>query len=383
MTAGRAAAGHGGGNGPVDLDVHGHVGIRLLDATAGDVATVIRQLGPICAALEREPDITVRFVDRIEASGAMTYVGLRDGGFTDHEFYVLRGKANVAGRVHIPFADVGGRCHVECERHLPAVPLLLPIVNLTALAKGVLPLHASAFVHDGTGVLVTGWSKGGKTELLLSATEHGARYLGDEWIYISPTLDMHGVPEPIRLWHWQLRQLPRVWRRLPQRTRTRLGLLHEAARVLGRLGEGNGSAAASVLRRLAPVVGRQAYVQVPPLELFGHNGTVARHHLDCLVLVTSHDSSRTELRPVEARHVARRMMASLAEEREPFMAYYRQFRFAFPERSSPVVEQAAELEEKLLTSMLSGLPTWQLSHPYPVNIAELAPPVLAALAQVG
>ena len=35
---------------------------------------------------------------------------------------------------------------------LPAVPLLIPIVNLTALANGALPMHASAFTHDGVGV---------------------------------------------------------------------------------------------------------------------------------------------------------------------------------------------------------------------------------------
>jgi len=54
------------------------------------------------------------------------------------------------------------------------VPHLLAVINLTALAKGVLPLHASAFTYRGLGVLATGWAKGGKTETLLEFAWLGA-----------------------------------------------------------------------------------------------------------------------------------------------------------------------------------------------------------------
>ncbi len=59
-------------------------------------------------------------------------------------------------------------CEIVCERGRARVPLLTANVNLVVLGNGALPLHAAAFRFDGTGVLVTGWSKGGKTETLLA-----------------------------------------------------------------------------------------------------------------------------------------------------------------------------------------------------------------------
>ena len=59
----------------VDYDLHGLAGIRLIDASAGDVAAVTRQLGPIQASLTREPDIIIRFVDRLPASSSSCYLG--------------------------------------------------------------------------------------------------------------------------------------------------------------------------------------------------------------------------------------------------------------------------------------------------------------------
>lgn len=66
----------------VDFDLHGYVGIRLLDARENDVAKVRRQLGPLQSPLAREPDITVRFVDRLD-HGPLTYVGWQESGFDE------------------------------------------------------------------------------------------------------------------------------------------------------------------------------------------------------------------------------------------------------------------------------------------------------------
>jgi len=332
------------------------------------------------APLDRDPDIVVTFADRVDPGRRLTYVGVGDVGFSGDSFYVLRGKANTPGRARIPMQDVGDLCEIVCERGLPAVPLLLPIVNLTALAKGLLPLHATAFLLSGRGVLATGWSKGGKTELLLAGSGVGARYVGDEWVYLTPDGSMFGVPEPIRLWRWQLDQLPEVRRRLTRRERLRLrGLgavttaLRSAASVPG--------AASSVLRRAEPILARQLYVQVPPARLFDDHGTVASAQLDRLVFVTSHEPPKVSLTEVDPHEVARRMLASLQEEREPFMAYYRQFRFACPDLSSPIVEKAAAVEQRLMERALTGRQAWHLGHPYPVEIRSLVTPLLHLIGQ--
>ena len=166
----------------VDLDLHGIVGIRLLDAQERDVRTVVRQIGPLVRPLDGEPDIVVRFVDELPDAGRMTYAGWPDCAATDEDFYLLRGREGVAARTLLPVDDVGSRCEIVCERRAGHVPHLLAVINMTALRRGVLPLHASAFTYRGVGVLATGWGKGGKTEVLLALAARGARYVGDEWV---------------------------------------------------------------------------------------------------------------------------------------------------------------------------------------------------------
>jgi hypothetical protein len=105
--------------------------------------------------LERDPDIVIRFVDSLPVPSRIRYLGVDDAGFTDHAFLVLRG--------------------------LLQVPLLIPILNLTVLGKGTLPLHASAFSYRDTGFVATGWSRSGKPEVLLGFMANGASYVSDEF----------------------------------------------------------------------------------------------------------------------------------------------------------------------------------------------------------
>jgi hypothetical protein len=363
---------------PHDFDLHGIVGVRLVDALPRDVATVRRQLGPIEAPLHREPDITVRFVDEV-ASAPLTLVGVGDSGFVDDSFFVLRGRGGAQGRALIPLDRVGGSVEIVCERRLPAVPLLLAIVNLTALAKGVLPLHATAFTSGSHGVLVAGWSKGGKTEALLGCMLADARYVGDEWVYLTDDGRMLGVPEPIRVWSWQLAQLPDVRRSRRIGERARLSAWDRLA-GLAALGGRAGVPGSSVLRRAAPILERQAYLQLPPAELFGQDRVSLHGRLDVVVLVMSQEADETNSRRADPQEVAERMRASLEEERHPLMTYYRHFRYAFPGRENPLLANAAELEAKLLEAALRDRPCVAISHPYPCDIRSLGETVLAAVA---
>jgi hypothetical protein len=363
----------------VDFDLHGFVGVRLLEPRQRDVTAITRQLGPIVGTLSREPDITVRFVDDLPEPRGMTYAGWPDTAGTDDAFYVLRGRDGVAARTLLPVESIGGRCEIVCERRAGAVPHLVAIINLTALANGVLPLHASAFVHEGAGVLATGWAKGGKTETLLAFAARGARYVGDEWVYLTPDGRMHGLPEPIRLWHWHVKQLPQLRSTLPAGTRARLGVLPQVASSAVALGGALGGMPASVLRRAAPVLRRQAYVQVPPTRLFGEDAIALHGHLDHVLLVASHDRDEVIVEPIPGSSVAARMLASLTEERSPFLEMYRQFRYLFPDRTAAVVEEATAIERRLLQQHMSGRPAHLLRHPYPVRLQALVEPVESVL----
>jgi hypothetical protein len=371
-----------GGTEPhVDFDLHGIVGIRVLDALPGDVATLTRQLGPLTAPLTRRPDITVRFVDELREPLPMTYATWPDTAATEDTFYLLRGKDGVAARTVLPMETVGERCEIVCERRAGHVPHLLAIINMTALRRDVLPLHASAFTYRGIGVVATGWGKGGKTEALLAFAARGAQYVGDEWVYLTPDGGMHGVPEPIRLWNWHIEQLPELRADLPAMTRARLRSLPAVASSAAGLSARLRGMPASVLRRTAPVLRRQAFVQVPPARLFGEDALALHGTVDHVLFVASHDSDEVTIEPIAGASVAAHMLASLEEERGPLLQVYRQFRFLFPGRRSDAIEEASAIEHRLLERYLADRPAHMLRHPYPVDLDSLVAPIEAALGE--
>ena len=363
-----------------DFDLNGIVGIRLLDANRTDLATVAKQLGPLRADLDREPDLTIRFVDQM-TTGPLTYVGMGDTGFNDDGFFVLRGRGNVAAKALIPFGDIGHQPHILCERAMPSVPHLLAIINLTALAKGVLPLHASAFTIGPVGVLVTGWAKSGKTESLLAGMADGGTYIGDEWVYLSPDREMFGLPEPIRLWAWHFDQLPDLLNERPRADRIRLQAW-KTATTMTRGGASSHLPGSRLVRRGAPVIERQAYLQIPPEELFGTDRVALKGHLDSVVLMLSRSAPGIVAGPAGPTEVSGRMLASLADERAPFMAHYRQFRYAFPDQTSAAVDAAHDREGRLLTDLFDGRPAAKVAHPYPCDITALGRAVRSAARDV-
>ncbi len=357
----------------MDFDLHGFVGIRCVDATAADLAAVSRQLGPLRSDLERDPDLVIRFVDRVPLSSQLRFLEVDDVAFTEDAFFVLRGKQKSRAMVQIPFEQIGGSCEIVCQRGLVAIPHLIAVVNSTALARGIMPLHAAAFAHAGTGALVTGWSKGGKTETLLAFMSRGARYVGDEWVYLQEGGRMYGIPEPIRVWRWHLEQLPHYRRRLGRRQRLRLAALGAAADLGSRALEGRRlrhSPPGRLLARALPLLRKQLHVDWPPEELFGSSLTPSAI-LDKVFFVGSYERPEISVSPIAPGEVADRMCFSLQYERSDFAACYRKFRFAFPQRSNPLLDRADEAERDLLRKALEGKPAWTVMHPYPVAIPRL------------
>ncbi len=359
----------------VDFDLHGFVGIRCVDATPKDVAVVTRQLGPTRASLDREPDIVIRFVDRIRTSSPLQFLNLDDVAFTEDAFFILRGKHKSRTMVQIPFDAVGGYCKIVCERGLAAVPGLVSIVNQTALANGFLPLHASAFNYKGVGVLVTGWAKGGKTETLLAFMDNGAEYVGDEWIYLDAGGQrMFGIPEPIRIWDWHLDHLPRYRAHLGRRKRLELWLLNAlvgGASWLVGSAKGRSSAPKKLLIRLLPLLRKQLYVNWAPEEIFGKTSLALSGIPDKIVFVASHDSQDITVEPIDPVEVASRMIFSLQDERDDLAAYYRKFRFAFPDRPNELIDRADQLQQEMLDKALEGKQAYVVYHPYPVALPLL------------
>ena len=358
----------------VDFNLHDFVGIRLLGAGEREVGLIQRQIGPISRKLEGEPDISLRFVDRLESTSTLISIGLDDAGFDDEAFFVLRSKNKSRARIKIPLENVGRHCEIVCERGVTAVPHLIAIINLTALAKGILPLHASAFDYQGTGVVTTGWAKGGKTETLLSFMEHGASYVGDEWIYFGPDERIYGIPEPIRLWDWHLENLPGLRGTLSRKARFRLLLLRFIAstgRRMSGVGRQSPGVIASTARRVCSLVERQRYAHFPPHSAFGQENCVLRGKADRIFLMLSHESDEVAVRQIPADNLIDRMVFSLQEERADLVSLYNKFRFAFPERRNEILEECAAIERDLLRRLFDKRTCYELRHPYLVPFERL------------
>jgi hypothetical protein len=306
----------------------------------------------------------IRFVDRLERSSRLRYIGLDDAGFTEDAFVLLRSKGKSPARVKIDFSQLGGPAEIVCERGLAAVPLLIPILNMTLLGKGILPLHASAFVHEGTGVVATGWSKGGKTEALLAFVSRGAEYVGDEWVYVSSDGSrVYGIPERIRIWSWQLRQLPQYERLVKPAERARLKALEALLGGESLWRRGPAGRAKALLKR-------QLHVDVDPQRLFGRLGALTAP-FDRLFFLVGHEQEAVTVHPIDPSDVARRMVSSLQHENLELMAAYLKYRFAFPQAHSNLVDHAASLQRDAVARALAGKPAFVVHHPYPVSLHAL------------
>jgi hypothetical protein len=361
----------------IDFDLHGIVGIRLLNGTAGDVAVVKKQLGPIQRPLTRPPDIVIRFVERMEFSSPVRYLGVDDAGFTDDAFLVFRGQHKGRVSVQIPFDQIGSpQCEIVCESGLGAVPLLIAIVNMTALSRGALPLHASALRYNGKGIIVTGWAKGGKTETLLAFVANGAEYIADEWVYISSDGQrMYGIPEPTRVWYWHLQQMPHYKAMVKRGDLTRLRALDGVVRALerlesSRLGRG-GSIPARSLRSLKMLMKQQLNVQIPPQKLFGRKPGDGTARPEKIFWVASYAETEVSVEKIDPQEVAKRIVFSLQEERMGFLSYYWKYRFAFPDCSNALIEQSEEIQRSLLIKILADKEAYVVYHPYPFSIPAL------------
>ncbi len=360
----------------VDFDLHDIVGIRLLNATSSDVAAVKRQLGPIQTPLSRTPDIVICFTDKIPSTSPVRYLGLDDVGFTEGAFLVFRGKHQARIRVQIPFHQIGNQqCEIVCESGLPAVPLLIAILNLTALSKGALPLHASAFNYNGKGILTTGWSKGGKTEMLLTYAANGAEYIGDEWVYLSSDgKHMYGIPEPIRVWNWHLKELAYYKAKVSNSDLVRLRVLNMVIKTLDWFEKGRVTGGPSLIklsRRVNAILHRQINVDIPPEKLFGKTVGTTKGHPDKVFFVATHESPEIRVQQIDPHEIVQRMVFSLQEERGEFLSYYQKFRFAFPELSNPFIDQIEETQRRILTNVLADKEAYAVYHPYPFSLPKL------------
>ena len=356
----------------VDFDLHGLVGVRLVRPALADAVAIGRQLGLEPTSLSREPDVVVRFVDRLAASGPLIYVG-PDAAFDEEAFFLFAGKGGRRARVQISLGRIGEQVQITCERSIGVVPLLHPILSVVMLRKRVLSLHASAFVFRNTGVAILGWPRGGKTSALIGFMAEGAEFVGDDRVYVGEGGEnLWGMNQPLEIRAWHVGDRPEYRALLGRHENARLRAADLLSR-LERLSAPGAPARSLVGRRWSRVVRslkQQLSVDVDPRRLFGEN-TPPSARLDRLFIALTHSGPDVLVEPLDPDEARRRIGYLLRHERLPLTDAYLRFRFAFPQAESSLLERVEELERDALERVLSATPVYTVRHPHGVPTHRL------------
>ena len=356
----------------VEFDLHGLVGIRLLDPSPADVAAVTKQLGVVRTPLLREPDITLRFVERL-LTPPLRHLGFRKLGFTDNALFVFEDAAN-GGKVRIPFAQLGRRCEIVCESGLQTVPLLKPIVALTAQTKGFASVHASAFVHNGVGAIMAGWAESGKTTALLGFAARGAGLIGEDCVLLSSDgRRMCGLPTMIELSSSHLETVPHVRGSIKRSRLLALRALHRLRRMQDarQRRKARRTSLGRIFRRIVASLEERAYPSVAPQAIFGKRLGSLVGRPDKVFLLVSHDDPWVEVKPTPPAEMALRLAHLGQYEQMPLWEHYLAFKFAFPEVINPFIERSFHTHLEILSQALAGKETYTVWHPYPLAFSDL------------
>jgi len=250
----------------------------------------------------------------------------------------------------------------------------VPLVGLRLLRKGYVLLHSASFIYNGKGILVTGWQKGGKTEMLLAFMAAGARYISDEWTIVGGEVPrLYGLQGTLKMWDWHLRSLPRYLARIPRSSRLRLRLVALYRRFISLPGFARlRGTPLKVLHELSREAGSPlGLVTISPEALFTGKVWTGPAPLDRVFLAVLGQGNETRVCPIDHTEVAERIVGSLEYERRSLLQAYHQFNFAFPGRPNKLIENARDRERDVLLTALNGKPAYEIRHPYPVSLAEL------------
>lgn len=364
----------------VDFDVHGLVGVRVLDADPSDLQVVSRDVG-VSGSLEgHDPDVIVCFVDELSPPP----LTLIDGGTTAYApdgvyFLDAPGGAPVA---RVKQGERWGQALIVCRHGARSVPTLATCVDLVALSRGWVGLHASAWVIGGCGILAAGWPGSGKTGALLAACDQGARPIGDERILLASSgATMAGVGRPIVGHDWHLPQLSPptigghpVRRAMAKATPTLTSL---ADRLGNRLGPGRSARAA---RKVVARLRRALDVEVSQARLSPGGGVPSLARPDALILLETHRDGAIVTRRIDPVTAAERLASQVEAELLPALRTQLAFEYALDGDGWIGIRRAPARAARLLASATRNVPCFIVRHPYPCSldrlheaISELAP----------
>jgi hypothetical protein len=191
------------------------IDVDVRDAIAFDIASV---LGP-CPRVDADADVAlvVRTGERAGISGVPvfhhgTVEGYRGpgGGFVLRsavaDVFVIPDEARIEAVVHGVLGDAS-------ELRL-GVPIFIALA-IALRAHGRFHLHAAGLADERGSVLVIGQQGAGKTTTTLALVEAGARFVGDDAVFLAgndaePRIVAHGIAKPFHLAARTIAAFPRL-----------------------------------------------------------------------------------------------------------------------------------------------------------------------------
>jgi hypothetical protein len=362
----------------IEYDIHGLLGVRLVEPSASLAGAAARQFNPLRpSTLRSDPDVAVSHVVAGRARGHR----LGDAGdgqecsFDDSGLALVNGGAELS----ISFDSLGGACTIGCTRNSNMrrifIDYVRPALQMSLLPKGALALHSAGVSYNGQGILLAGWSESGKTEAMMGFLQAGATFVSDKWTIVNgdgPSI-LH-FPTPITVRHWMIELIPGLRNRLTSRERLRA----RAAGIAGSLLATGASSRVPVLREAKGLADLGGRVSVTPSQLFDDSdvkrprwGMSPSAPLDRLFLLMTTDEDRITVRPAEIREVARRLADCAAYERRAFLGLYQKFKYAFPARRNPLIDDASEREAEIFGKALESKQVFAVNVPFPFNPGSL------------
>lgn len=330
----------------IDFDIHGVLGVRLLDPRSRDTETVRRQLGPVETQLQRDPDVRLRFVRHLDRDATRT-----------------------GGRIAINF-EAG--CDMHCQSGLRSIPGLLPMLSLAALKKDHVAIHGSAFVHKGIGVLMAGHARSGKTTALVGFASLGAEFGGDDWLLLSREGDaMYGLPIPIDLSprHVESSSIVRHAIGKPRRILFQIlgGFVRTHQKLFG--SDMTTSFTGRAMRKILTGLQRHIVPPIHPGQLFTKCAKSARPQK--VFLFVRHDKATVEVAQTDPSEMANELASLSEHEQHEIMELYKTHRLSSSKRKHILFECAVEWQRAILADAIAGLDSYTVRHPYPVRFCEL------------
>jgi hypothetical protein len=367
-------------NNHIEVDYLGAVGIRFENISRKDVSSIVNNFSVFEKELDREPEIIVRFVDRLETPD-LIFLGLDYAAFDKENFYLISDPVH-KNKVSIPFDKIGQKLEIICEKGVKSIPLLNHITNFYLIKNNFVPIHSSGFYFDKKGILVMGWTKGGKTETLLSFANHGAEYVGDEWVVLKPDgSEMCGLHVPVTIWKWQLSYIKKIVKNtglVNKLVFSSVSILEAINNISIRFKLGK-TFPFKLLSQSLPHLKKLLKIRKIPEDIFKNKIRNGMTKLDAIVLALSHKSNEIMTKECEPEEIIKRMIHSNDYEQLPFFEFYKAFKYAFPERDNEFLDNIKNIHSGLLLNALKSKKSFKIFHPYPVSFEALFSKLSSAL----